>query len=37
MPTPKMTLKYLEQIGQRSEMQVVYNAIFLNRFKKKNT
>ena len=32
MSTPKMTLKYLEQIGQRSEVQVVYSANFGNRF-----
>ena len=32
MPTPRMTLKYLEQIGQRSEVQVVYIAKFENRF-----
>ena len=28
MPTPKMTMKYLEQISQRSEVQVVYSANF---------
>ena len=32
MPTPKMTLKYIDQIGQRSEVQVVYSANFGKRF-----